>query len=270
MTEANKLTRLATPGLISTVGTRQVEAVISDSSIARDGCTIVTAGIRYEAYLRTAAVLFNHDSSRPVARVLKIWADGDKLMARLQFPTEGTSGDADMVFRLIKENIINATSIGFIPTKRSPLPAGTGYRFDQVDLLECSFVAVPSLPTALITARSHSSRRFTTRSARVAAVAAAKANIIRLPRHVDASSSSLLTAIPPSPVPTFDRSTRLGRLATALVASGKITAVPVAWRMAMAFDCLEKAKRASSGTPESRRWIENAAKALTADQPKAS
>lgn len=269
MTEANKLTRAATPGLISTVGTRQVEAVISDSSLARDGCTIVTAGIRYEAYLKTAAVLFNHDSYRPVARVLKIWADGDKLMARVQFPTEGTSGDADMVYRLIKENIINATSIGFIPTKRSPLPAGTGYRFDQVDLLECSFVAVPSLPTALITARSHSPRRFTTRSARVAAVAAAKANIIRLPRHVDASSS-FLTALPPSPVPTFDRSTRLGRLATALVASGKITVVPAAWRMTMAFDCLEKAKRASAGTSESRRWIENAAKALTADQPKAS
>lgn len=148
------LTRLATPGPFSTVGARQVEVVVSDPSIARDGASIVTAGIKYDDWLGYGGtVLFSHDPSRPVARAVKVWTVGTKLMALIQFPAEGTSDDSDMVYRLIKENVVNATSIGFIVTKRTPLQGG-GYRFDSIDLLECSFVAVPALPSAVITARS--------------------------------------------------------------------------------------------------------------------
>ncbi|MEI8342648.1 MAG: HK97 family phage prohead protease [Verrucomicrobiota bacterium] len=141
------------PAVLSTIGDRQVEAIISDSSLARDGGTIVTAGIDYSTFLATKAILFNHETDKPVARVAKVWIDGDKLKMLAQFPPDGTSQQSDECYRLIKAGIINATSIGFTITKGVTL-ADRKWRADAIDLQEVSFVSVPALPTALITQRS--------------------------------------------------------------------------------------------------------------------
>lgn len=140
---------------------RDVVAIISVEEEDRDGDIIDVKGIDISAYERNPVVLWNHDHGIPIARNIAMGKSGNDIMATARFPEEGISEKADEVYGLIKAGVINATSIGFMPDfdemderKADNSPWGTGYNFKQSELLEYSFVSVPSNRSALVQQRS--------------------------------------------------------------------------------------------------------------------
>lgn len=138
------------------------KVIASTNEIARDGWVVEPAGLKSANFLRTAAVLFNHNYEQPVATPLSaaLIEGGDKLEISVRWPPKGTSPRADEVRALVKAEVIRAVSIGFLPLEMEPLdpkePWG-GQRVLAADLLEVSFVGVPADTGAIITQRSENS-----------------------------------------------------------------------------------------------------------------
>jgi HK97 family phage prohead protease len=138
------------------LGERQVETIISTAAMDRDGDTIDVAGWDLTAYRKNPVVLLNHDpKSLPVARSLSIAVNLQDGTLRTvdEFPPPGVYPVADQVCALVKSGFIHSKSVGFRPLEWEPNATG-GHRFLRQELLEHSFVTVPSNPDALVVARS--------------------------------------------------------------------------------------------------------------------
>jgi hypothetical protein len=95
--------------------------------------------------------------------VIGSWADvrvqGNRLIGRFMPLQPGTSELADSVRKMIEQNVLRATSVGFEPKEQEPLndkasPVYGPFRFKRQALLECSIVSVPANPNAVAIARS--------------------------------------------------------------------------------------------------------------------
>jgi uncharacterized protein len=139
---------------------RTVTAVISTGAIDRDKEVLVPKGADLENFRKNPVVLWAHDHSIPaIGKALHITVKGKKIIAKVKF---ATTPFADEIFSLFKDGILNAFSVGFMPTKsHSPTPKDIlknpelvdAYRiFDNWELLEFSPVNVPANPEALATA----------------------------------------------------------------------------------------------------------------------
>ena len=81
------------------------------------------------------------------------------MRGRLELADEGTSPLVDNVRKLVAQNILRAVSVGFQPIEQQPLDKDADkyfgpFKFTKSELLECSLVAVPANPHALLTAKS--------------------------------------------------------------------------------------------------------------------
>lgn len=155
--EAAQMKRVSYSGVTKALGNREVEVVISTESEDRDKDIVIAAGIGLANYNRNPIVLFQHNPSKPVARTIQLTLMQGQMVARAQFPEAGMVEDADEVYGLIKAEIINAASVGFIPKEWEPRdkerPWG-GQLYKKCDLLEWSFVSIPANPEAIIIGRS--------------------------------------------------------------------------------------------------------------------
>jgi HK97 family phage prohead protease len=147
-------------GRIKTLGDRQVRVVATTGVVDRVGDIVNPRGGDFTDFMKNPVCLRDHDASRPVARCLSIIPYADRVEAIIQFPEEGTSEDSDECYKLVKQRILGAVSIGFIPDMKSaaPLQSG-GLRFDKWTLLEVSIVALPANAQALIVERRAPGRR---------------------------------------------------------------------------------------------------------------
>ena len=155
--EQGKIKQMAFAGVTKAVGERQVEVIISTSDEDRDRDVVVPAGISLKNYNKNPIVLFQHDARRPVARTIALSIGSSEVMARAQFPAAGMCEDSDEVYNLVKEMILNTASIGFIPKvwePRMPEAPWAGQTYKEVELVEWSFVSVPSNPNAVVIGRS--------------------------------------------------------------------------------------------------------------------
>jgi HK97 family phage prohead protease len=103
------------------------------------------------------APCYGNDADYPVTRTLRISVVNGCLTALTQFPPEGTSEKSDECYRLIREGVVNSTSLGFIPVEWEFLDKnrpGSSVLFREVQMLEFSFVSIPANPSALIIAKS--------------------------------------------------------------------------------------------------------------------
>lgn len=143
---------------INTLADDEVEVIISTSALARDGHVLLPEGCQLENYRANPIVLWSHDPDKPVGNAVDIAIGSDKITARVKFAPAGISAQADETRGLVKADVIRAVSVGFDPIEGEPLdrsrPKG-GQRFSVWDLLEFSFVSVPSDTGALVTARSN-------------------------------------------------------------------------------------------------------------------
>lgn len=137
--------------------TRQVEVICSTASRDRIGDVVVQEGIDTVAYQKNPVVLWGHDSDKPVARASKISLQNGQLRAVAEFPPAGEDPDADWAYGKIKNRLVNAVSIGFLPKEWEPVDPKSpwdGYKFVESELVEFSFVSVPMNAEALIVGRS--------------------------------------------------------------------------------------------------------------------
>jgi HK97 family phage prohead protease len=139
------------------LGERQVETIVSTEAPDRMDDIIIQRGIDYSAFIRLGGpVLWQHDYNYPVARTIRMGLVNGNLTAVAQFPPIGTSDQSDECYRLIKEGVVTATSIGFVPKKWEfrDLESGYGILFNEVECIEYSFVSVPAQAEAMIIGKS--------------------------------------------------------------------------------------------------------------------
>jgi HK97 family phage major capsid protein len=138
---------------------RLITYKLSDSSVGRDNHRILAGAWQYQNFLRNPIMPWAHLTDQPpIAKWVDLWERGDEFFGVADYADADTYPFADTIFRLVKGGFLNAVSAGWIPlefkyTNDRSRPGGID--FSKVELLECSQVPVPALPTALVTARSH-------------------------------------------------------------------------------------------------------------------
>lgn len=135
---------------------RKATFVISTDEKDRTG-EVVEQSWDLENYKKNPIVLFGHDPSKPgyvLGKATEIVSDkdGDKniTLGTVQFAEEGTSEDADTVWKLVKQGILRTVSVGFIPHtfKKLADDDDTDVLADN-ELLEFSIVPIPANPSAV-------------------------------------------------------------------------------------------------------------------------
>src|SRR5450759_3120590 len=143
----------------STDGAMRLEFTISNEDTDRDGDTIDAKGWTLQNFQKNPVVMFAHDYTRlPSGRALKTWAVGAHLKSLVEFTPDELYDDnyhgirGSTVFRFYKAGFLNAVSAGFYPVAWEPMQGkgAIGTHFTSQDLIEFSFVPVPSNPNALV------------------------------------------------------------------------------------------------------------------------
>ena len=148
---------------------RTLTIVGSDETNDRDGDVITCTRSSWvvENFMKNPVFLWAHDyKSIPIGKTTKLTFKSKprQLVFNIMFPPEGLYPMADMILQLYGMNIINTSSVGFIPWKWEKLadedlpkdgpPAEMFWsrnRFLKQELLELSGCAVPSNPSAILT-----------------------------------------------------------------------------------------------------------------------
>jgi HK97 family phage prohead protease len=142
---------------ISSLADDEVLVILSTDRVGRDGHVLVPAGAQLDNYKRNPIWLFAHDTRQPVGRASDFRVEGGKIACRVTFAPLGISAEADKIRGLVKSGIISGVSVGFDPLEATPLDPSkprAGQRVTSWELLECSFVSVPSDTGAIVTARA--------------------------------------------------------------------------------------------------------------------
>lgn len=134
---------------------RTARFCISVAEDDRYGDVVVQDGIDTKAWQKNPVVLLNHRHDTPIGKGFDIQTQGKKTFSSVKF---ATTEKAEETYQLVKQDVLRATSIGFIPKKweRREDPDGRwiGYKFLESELTEWSVVAVPAVRNALITSKS--------------------------------------------------------------------------------------------------------------------
>jgi HK97 family phage prohead protease len=120
---------------------------------------VVTSGIETGHFEKNPVALFNHDHDR----IVGTWSDLQKtergrkphMDGTVQFLDEGFSATADEAVRLVMAGALKGASIGFMPIEYEWIRDEDddytgGIKFTASELIECSVVAVPANPAALV------------------------------------------------------------------------------------------------------------------------
>ncbi len=126
---------------------------LSTEHTDRYGDVVVQRGINTTNFQRNPVALLNHQHSFVIGRWDNVGIEDGVLRGRLKLAPAGSSDKLDEVRALVKAGILTATSIGFRALESEPRPGG-GVRYTQSELVECSLVAVPANPNALMQAKS--------------------------------------------------------------------------------------------------------------------
>jgi HK97 family phage major capsid protein/HK97 family phage prohead protease len=135
-----------------------LEFVLSDNSVDRVG-DVIEQNWELSAFKKNPIALFNHGRDHVIGSWAGVRVDGNRLLGKLQLAAEGTSELVDTVRRLVAQNILRATSVGFMPLKTEKLTNDASefwgpFRYLKSELLEASLVSVPANSNAIALARS--------------------------------------------------------------------------------------------------------------------
>jgi len=139
---------------------RSLDFIASDETQDRYGDVIRADGWDLSAFKRNPVFLWAHqDKQTPIGRVDSIGVKGKQLIASVSFLTADENDYADKCWRLVQAGVLQAVSVGFIPTKPPNVRQTSdgeiiGYEFIAQELLELSLVSVPANPNALAVGRS--------------------------------------------------------------------------------------------------------------------
>ncbi|MBI4628070.1 MAG: HK97 family phage prohead protease [Candidatus Rokubacteria bacterium] len=145
------------PASVKALGARRFETIITTSSVDRDRDVIDPAGWKLDNYMRSGSgvILWAHDYTLPpIAKTLSITRTANGLRSIDEFPAEHIYPLADTVHDLVAAGFINAKSAGFIPLKKTWNGKREGWDIHEQELIEHSYVPVPSNPECLVVATS--------------------------------------------------------------------------------------------------------------------
>lgn len=140
---------------------RVFRVVISDETLDRHDTVIKLDGWHFDNYRKNPVVLFQHaswtsDPDYVVAKCIKLWVEKKQVWAEVEFEPEGQNEIADKLVNKLRFGSISATSVGFDPmqygmgdTRIDPNEDDNIFYFREQDLLEFSFVIIPSNPNAV-------------------------------------------------------------------------------------------------------------------------
>lgn len=157
------MNRITRKGLVDVGGSddldggRRVVVVCSTGSVDRTGDLVEQSGLDLENFRRSPTVLWNHDHDHPVARAVSVDLVDGAVKAVVQFPPEGDDPEADLLYRRIRNGVVNSVSIGFGVLEAAPADGKNpkkGLRITRSELYEFSFVSVAANPDALIEERA--------------------------------------------------------------------------------------------------------------------
>jgi HK97 family phage major capsid protein/HK97 family phage prohead protease len=133
------------------------EFVLSDETPDRMGDIVEAAGWDFLSFQKNPIALFAHRPDFAIGTWSDVRIDGQTVRGHLKLAPKGTSARIDEIRKLVDAGILRAVSVGFKPIDSVPLnpkdPWG-GMRFTKQELVECSLVAVPANPNALMTAKT--------------------------------------------------------------------------------------------------------------------
>jgi HK97 family phage prohead protease len=130
---------------------REVDFVASTPDQDADG-DIVEQDFVFDRFLKNPVILFAHNSrALPIGKAANVRVEGGVLRMTVQFASKKANPLAENVFLLIKEKILRAMSIGFIPRdiRREMKDDKEVWVLSQNELIESSVVPIPSNQNAL-------------------------------------------------------------------------------------------------------------------------
>lgn len=137
------------PGSLKAFGEDSSVVIASTGDQDREGDVVNPMGWKLDNFMNNPVLLWSHDAhSLPIGKVLKIWNEGNALLAEISFASHEF---AQKVKDLFKEKILNAFSVGYIPLEIDDRGVT-----QQQELLELSVVNVPANQNALAVQRMKS------------------------------------------------------------------------------------------------------------------
>lgn len=159
-------------------GERAVTAIISTNAVDRDGEVLIPQGLNSRDYEKNPVVFFNHSYADyftddvgvklPIGKCVALTRKDDSIIAKTVFATrpDGYPADKewlpDTLFSLYQQGVMNAFSVGFIPTEMRPATDkdvekfGAGCRrvYSKWKIHEYSVVPLPANQEAITLAVS--------------------------------------------------------------------------------------------------------------------
>ena len=128
----------------------EIIGIGSTEAADRDGEIIKQEGWDMENFNQNPVLLAHHNYHEfPIGKITEIIVEEGKLMFKAIF-SEATQ-EAREAYQLVKEGILNAFSVGFIPKEYDPKDRSI---ITKAELLEISMVTVPANPQAIVLAKS--------------------------------------------------------------------------------------------------------------------
>ena len=124
----------------------EIIGVASTQNADRDGEVIIQSGWQLDNFRKNPVILAGHDYwSFPIGKATDILIEGSRLLFKMVFATTEKGQEAA---QLVKEGVLNAFSVGFIPKNWSDADT-----IAEAELLEISLVSVPANPEAVVLAK---------------------------------------------------------------------------------------------------------------------
>ena len=145
---------------------RSARFTMSAQVVDRYRDVVVIGGLDTKSFEKNPVALFNHSHNS----IIGTWSDVEKtergrkphLDGTVNFLPEGFTDDTDKAVRLVQAGALRGASIGFMPKEYEWIREGDEYtggiRFMASELIECSVVAVPANPAALVKAAGGDNR----------------------------------------------------------------------------------------------------------------
>ena len=141
-------------GLITKAKDRSVRFVASDETPDHIGDVMRTKGWKLDQFRRNPVLLWSHEKMKPpIGMVDWIGVIGNQLIADATFVDKSVYPFADSIYQMVKQGVVNAVSVGFIPHEGKPSGVKGGIEYTSQTLSELSVVSVPMNPNALAIAK---------------------------------------------------------------------------------------------------------------------